>query len=99
MVLSTLQGDADRAGGRVTALDVAFIKARINRTATSGGTYSPLADINADGRINALDVAAAKGRLGDTLPIVIAVAVAPVAPLFGDRPLLSAASERESILA
>ena len=71
--LATLQGDADRAGGRVNALDVAFVKSRLNRTATqppptSGAAYSPFADVNADGRVNALDLAAVKSRLNKALP-------------------------------
>jgi hypothetical protein len=58
--------------GQVSALDLSFIRQRLNKAATNpgstGATYSPFADLNADGLINALDLAAAKQRLNRRLP-------------------------------
>ena len=68
---NVLRGDATQ-DGRVNALDLAFIKQRLNRTATNpgsgGAVYSVFADLTADGSINALDLAAARARLNDALP-------------------------------
>ena len=59
-------------GTQVNALDLAFIKQRLNKTATNPGTtgptYSPFADLNGDGSINALDLSAARQRLNRRLP-------------------------------
>ena len=67
-----LPGDADRAGERVNALDLGYVKARVNRvageTAAAGATYSAFADVNGDGRINAIDLGAVKARQNDALP-------------------------------
>jgi parallel beta-helix repeat protein len=72
--LNFLPGDADRAGERVTAADLAFVRARAGRvagdTAAGGLPYSARADVNGDGRINVLDVNAVRARLGDGLPPV-----------------------------
>ena len=69
--MNILTGDAT-GDGRVNALDLAFGKQRLNRTATNPGTgagaYSVFADATGDGRINALDLAATKQRLGRNLP-------------------------------
>jgi len=104
LALSTLPGDADRAGGRVNALDLGFLKARANRNATepppaTGLPYSPFADLNADGRINALDLGALKARLNDALPAAtFASRVSPAStaalPLFDDRRDDNAVSSR-----
>jgi hypothetical protein len=76
LALFPLQGDADRAGGRVNAVDLGFVKARANRTANdppgTGAQYIPFADANADGRINAIDLGAVKARLNDALPAALA---------------------------
>jgi hypothetical protein len=84
LALNPLQGDSDRAATtRVTALDLGFVKARSNRTATevppAGAAYTAFADLNADGRINATDLGAVKARINDSLP-----AAAPAAARFGD---------------
>lgn len=72
LVLNPIQGDADHAGGRVNAFDMAYVKARLNRTssetAAAGTAYSPFADVTGDGRINAVDLASVKPRLNDFLP-------------------------------
>ena len=78
LTLNTLQGDADRAGGRVSALDVATARARSNRTSTEppptdAAAYTPFADVNTDGRVNALDVAAVRARLNLALPAALAL--------------------------
>ena len=69
--INVLAGDATQ-DGVINALDTAFIKQRLNRTApnpgTTGATYSVFADLTADGSINALDLAAAKQRLNRRLP-------------------------------
>ena len=67
---NVLRGDATQ-DGRVNALDLSFIKQRLNKTATNPGTvapYSPFADLTADGSINALDLSAARARLNNALP-------------------------------
>ena len=92
LTLNTLQGDADRAGGRVTALDVVAARARSGRTSTqpprpAGAAYSPFADVNTDGRINVLDLAAVRARLNLALPA--ATASVAVAGIFSARPLSS----------
>jgi hypothetical protein len=61
-----LAGDAT-GDGVVNALDVAFVKQRLNRSAGDAG-FSPFADPNGDGKINALDLAAVKQRLNRRLP-------------------------------
>jgi hypothetical protein len=72
--VNVLGGDAN-GDGRVNALDIAFIKQRLARSATSPGAgstaYSIFADLNADGQVNALDVAIAKQRLNRVLPTAI----------------------------
>jgi hypothetical protein len=69
--LNVLGGDVT-GDGQVNALDLSFIKQRLNRTAlnpgVTGATYSPFADIDANGSINALDLSAAKQRLNRRLP-------------------------------
>ena len=56
----------------MNALDLSFIKQRLNRTATNpgagGGAYSIFADVTGDGRVNALDLAAIQQRLNRVLP-------------------------------
>jgi hypothetical protein len=68
---NVLSGDAS-GDGRVNALDLAFIKQRLNKVATNPGsgaiTYSIFADLTGDGRINALDLSAARQRLNRALP-------------------------------
>src|SRR5438552_1465007 len=68
---NVLRGDATQ-DGTVNALDLSFIKQRLNKTATNPGTsgaiYSVFADLDADGQINALDLSAAKQRLNNRLP-------------------------------
>ena len=72
IVLDVLPGDADRAGGRVNAIDLGVVKARLNRAAgdapATGAQYTPFADVNADGRIAATDLGAVKARLNSALP-------------------------------
>lgn len=64
--LNVLGGDAT-GDGTVNALDLSFIKQRLNRIATNPGqgsaAYSVFADLTSDGQINALDLAAVKQRL------------------------------------
>ena len=55
----------------MNALDLSYIKQRLNKTATNPGTvapYTPFADLTADGSINALDLSAARARLNNALP-------------------------------
>ena len=68
--INVLRGDATQ-DGRVNALDLSYIKQRLNKTATNPGTvapYTPFADLTADGSINALDLSAARARLNNALP-------------------------------
>jgi hypothetical protein len=69
--INVLTADSNRDGA-VNALDLAYVKLRINRTASSpgegAGAYSVFADVNTDGRINALDLGIVKGRLNRRLP-------------------------------
>jgi hypothetical protein len=69
--INVLTADATRDGS-INALDLAYAKARLNRTAANPGTgtnaYSVFADVNTDGRINALDLGIIKGRLNRRLP-------------------------------
>jgi len=68
---NVLRGDATQ-DFRVNALDLSFIRQRLNKTATnpgvSGAIYSPFADLTADGTINALDLSAARQRINNALP-------------------------------
>jgi len=63
--INILRGDANQ-DGKVNALDLGQLKAKLNRTATNPGTgatgYSVFADLNADGSINALDLGIAKAN-------------------------------------
>ena len=83
--LNVLPADGDRSG-RVNALDLSFVKQRLNKTTVgrpgAAGSYSPFGDFDAGGRINALDLAAVKQRLNIQLP-----PPPPAAPasLFADR--------------
>jgi len=97
--LNALQGDADRAANaRVTAIDLGFVKARLNRTAgeapAAGAIYTAFADVNGDGRINAVDLGAVKARVNDFLPAPLAPAGAAITAdsmtkdLFGTMPIL-----------
>jgi hypothetical protein len=56
----------------VNALDLSFVRAKLNKTATNPGTgataYSPFADVNPDGQINALDLSAVRNRLNTNAP-------------------------------
>ena len=85
--VNVLGGDATQ-DGVVNALDLSFIKQRLNRTATNpgsgGAVYSVFGDITADGTINALDLSAAKQRLNRRLP---ADEPAATALLFGRAPI------------
>jgi hypothetical protein len=69
--VNVLGGDATQ-DGQVNALDLSFIKQRLNKTAVSPGTgaaqYSVFGDLNGDGKINALDLSAAKQRLNRRTP-------------------------------
>jgi hypothetical protein len=82
-----LRGDATQ-DGRVNALDLSFVRAKLNKTATNPGTgataYSPFADINPDGQINALDLSAVRNRLNTALPTAEPPATAL---LFSSRPI------------
>ena len=84
--VNVLRGDATQ-DGRVNALDLSFIKQRLNKTATNPGTtgavYSPFADLTADGSINALDLSAARARLNNALP----TAEPATALLFSSNPI------------
>ena len=84
--LNVLRGDATQ-DGVVNALDLSFIKQRLNRTATNpgsgGAVYSVFGDLTADGSINALDLSAAKQRLNNRLP----TADPASALLFSTRPI------------
>ena len=68
---NVLRGDATQ-DGQVNALDLSFIKQRLNKTATNPGSgtaaYSVFADLTSDGSVNALDLSAAKQRLNTRLP-------------------------------
>ena len=86
--LNVLGGDATGDGG-VNALDLAYIKQRLNRTVgdvgelgvpTRRAMYSIFADLNSDARVNALDLSAAKQRLNRHLPIILPPPV-PVTPI------------------
>ena len=83
--LNVLGGDAT-GDGSVNALDLSFIKQRLNRTVSAPGTgnaaYSIFADVTGDGRINALDTSAAKQRLNRRLPpiLVLPLPVLPAEP-------------------
>jgi hypothetical protein len=63
---NVLRADANQ-DGKVNALDLGQLKAKLNRTATNPGAgatgYSVFADINADGQINALDLGIVKANL------------------------------------
>jgi hypothetical protein len=85
--LNVLVGDAT-GDGAVNALDLAFVKARLN-TAPAAGTFSPFADLNGDGRTNALDLATAKQRLNQRLPAPPAglTAAPPVTAAFSPQPI------------
>jgi hypothetical protein len=102
LVLNPLQGDADRIGGRVNALDLGAIKQRLNRgsgdTTSGPGSYSVFADVTGDGRINALDFVAVKQRLNTQLPPLTAAAVAASAGRAPATPLRPA-STIEDLLA
>jgi len=82
--LNVLRGDATQ-DGTVNALDLSFIKQRLNKTATNPGTtgaiYSVFGDLTGDGSINALDLSAAKQRLNNKLP------TGDPASLFSDLPV------------
>ena len=81
--LNVLGGDAT-GDGVVNALDLSFIKQRLNRSVAAPGAgnaaYSIFADVTADGRINALDVSAAKQRLNRRLPPILVLPLPPVQP-------------------
>ena len=94
--LNVLQGDANRANGRVTSTDVTLVRSRLNRSADEatppGGAqpYTAFADLNGDGRINSTDVTAVRARLNDTLaasPTIASILAMPVpgAALFSAR--------------
>jgi hypothetical protein len=63
----TFPGDVNE-DSRVNALDMSFVKQRLNTNATDSdlGGYNPLADVTGDGRINASDLAAVKQRLNNS---------------------------------
>ena len=85
--MNVLGGDATQ-DGVVNALDLSFIKQRLNRTSTNpgsgGAVYRVFGDITADGRINALDLSGAKQRLNRRLPTGDPAATSL---LFGSRPI------------
>jgi hypothetical protein len=80
--LNLLPGDANRDGS-VDALDLAYVKQRLNRTAANPGTgaaaYTPFADLNADGRVNAPDLSAVKQWLNHKMPTGDPSQVSPAA--------------------
>jgi hypothetical protein len=68
--LNVLRGNAT-GDDAVNALDLSYIRQRLNKTATNSGAglvFSPFADITAVGAINALDLSAARQRLNGRLP-------------------------------
>jgi hypothetical protein len=83
-----LTGDATQ-NGRVDALDLSFVKQRLNRSATNpgttGATYSVFADVDANGTINALDLSAVKARLNRSLPATEPAVTAATALLFSNK--------------
>ena len=85
--VNVLGGDATQ-DGVVNALDLSFIKQRLNRTSVNpgsgGAVYSVFGDITADGRINALDLSGAKQRLNRRLPTGDPAATSL---LFGSNPI------------
>jgi len=92
VALNAVQGDADRgAAHRVNAIDLGFVRARLNTTPNDTSTpvaaYTAFADLNGDGRINAIDLGAAKARNNDFLPTPPAPAavVSSSAPIFAER--------------
>ena len=103
LTLGVLQGDANRQGGAVNSFgDLAFARARLNRTATdpgtSGATYTPWADVNGDGQINSFgDLAAVRARLNDALPA--APAAAAGSAFASGTPIALAPPRRRSWLA
>jgi hypothetical protein len=87
--INILRGDATQ-DGRVNALDLSFVRAKLNKTATNPGTgstaYSPLADINPDGQINALDLSAVRNRLNTNTPPGEPAGITE--SLFGTQPIV-----------
>jgi len=88
--VNVLGGDST-GDGQVNALDLSYIKQRLNRSVANPGTGSPgaytiFADLTSDGRINALDLSAAKQRLNRRLPRILPLPL-PVEPL--DPPVLT----------
>jgi Dockerin type I domain len=91
--INVLRGDATQ-DGRVNALDLSFVKARLNKSATNpgttGATYSPFADIVSDGTINAIDLSAVRARINNQLPPGEPAALAGLSitrDLFGSQPI------------
>jgi len=87
--VNVLTGDADRSG-RVNAIDLGFVKARLNFASTDvpnprAASYSAYADIDGNGRINAIDLGFVKARLNNALPIALATQ-----SLFGQSPVADA---------
>lgn len=69
---------------RVSALDLAAVKQRLNAPSTLTGTH----DFNRDGRVNALDLAAVRSNLNQAL-----VFIAPPPPFFAPLKPLRAAED------
>jgi hypothetical protein len=75
--VNVLPGDATR-DGRVNALDLGFIKQRLNRTwanpGSGTGAYSPFADLDGSGSINASDLGWVKWWLNTRTPVATSAA-------------------------
>jgi hypothetical protein len=88
--LNVLGGDATQ-NGRVDALDLGFVKQRLNRSATnpgvSGAPYSVFADVDANGTINSLDLSAVKVRFNHGPPPGEPPEATATALLFGRAPI------------
>ena len=81
--LTILTGDVDR-NGVVNSADLADVRRRLGRTASStgsgAGAYSALADVNGDGRINSFDQTLVLRNMGRSIPAAPpAAAAVPVA--------------------
>ena len=100
LTLNVLQGDANRGGNVVNSFgDLAFVRARLNRSAaspgTSGATYTPWADVNGSGDINSFgDLAAVRARLNDALPAAPAAAPAAQAVFASGTPIGTSSRRR-----
>jgi hypothetical protein len=80
--LSVLPGDVNR-DGRVNALDMAQVRAKMQTSTANPGAgsrrYSPFHDVNGDGRINERDVLLVRAGQSRTVPVAPPAPVTPAA--------------------